>query len=401
MKKLIAIIMSLTLIGAVLTGCSSSNTAVRETVEQESTEPTEGAEEITKEVTEEESKNTANAEVVSTKTITDHAGVEVEIPTQIDRVVVGSFYPLASVLSVYLGSAEKIVGIHPVSMSAAKYGLLGEVFPEILNANTGFINGSEVNVEEVLSLNPDVVLGVDAEQAEILRDAGIPAVTFSAAAWDYDILETYDQWIALIDQIFGQSELSKEISTYSQKVYDNIQEVVCTIPEADKKKILVLFKYDDSTMITSGHNFFGQFWAEEAGGINVAGEITEGSSVQINMEQVYEWDPDVILITNFTGTQPEDLYNNAIGSDDWSTVSAVVNKQVYKMPLGMYRTYTPGADTPVTLQWVAKTIYPELFADVDMNEVTRTYFKDFYDVDLTDEQLEKMFHPAREGANGL
>ena len=119
------------------------------------------------------------------------------------------------------------------------------------------------------------------------------------------------------------------------------------------------------------------------------------------MEQVYEWNPDIIVITNFTGTQPEDLYNNAIGNDDWSTVNAVKNKQVYKMPLGLYRSFTPGADTPVTLQWFAKTVNPELFADTDIEEVTRTYFKDYYGIDLNEEQLNKMYHPAREGADGL
>lgn len=41
-------------------------------------------------------------------------------------------------------------------------------------------------------------------------------------------------------------------------------------------------------------------------------------------------EPDVIILTNFTPTQPEDLYHNAVGGDDWSTVKAVQDKQVYK-----------------------------------------------------------------------
>ena len=95
------------------------------------------------------------------------------------------------------------------------------------------------------------------------------------------------------------------------------------------------------------------------------------------------------------------MYNNAVGNDDWSTVAAVKNKQVYKMPLGLYRTFTPGADTPVTLQWFAKTVYPELFEEVNIEEVTKSYFKEYYNVELTEEQIEKMYNPAREGANGL
>lgn len=400
MKKIVSLVVAAALTFS-LGGCGKKD---NETVTDNS------AEIVTEIQTEEQLESAAqtntdatstDAEEGDTKIIVDHAGVEVEIPTKIDRVVVGNVLPLASVLTVYLGGTDKIVGIHPVSMTAAENGLLGELYPGILEAETGFINDGEYNVEEVLKLNPDIVIGVGAEQAQILRDAGIPAVTVSTSAWEYDVVETYDQWIALFDQIFGESELSARISDYSAEAEAMVQERVSTIPEDERKRVLILFQYDEEAIITSGPNFFGQYWCDATGTINVAEEIKDGSSVQINMEQVYEWNPDIIIITNFTGTQPEDLYNNAIGSDDWSTVNAVKNGQVYKMPLGLYRTYTPGADTPVTLQWFAKTVYPELFEDVDINEVTKQYFKDYYDVDLTDEQLENMYNPPRESADGM
>ena len=113
------------------------------------------------------------------------------------------------------------------------------------------------------------------------------------------------------------------------------------------------------------------------------------------MEQVYKWNPDVIFITNFTQTLPEDLYHNAIGSDDWSTVEAVKKKQVYKLPLGSYRTYTPGIDTPMTLEWMAKTLYPDLFPEFDVKKDVKAYYQDLYGITLTDAQFEAMYHPER------
>ena len=71
-----------------------------------------------------------------TITITDHGDNQVTLPRQIDRIVVTDIYPLPSVITVFLGSADKLVGIHPTSMSAAQSGLLGEIFPEILEADT-------------------------------------------------------------------------------------------------------------------------------------------------------------------------------------------------------------------------------------------------------------------------
>lgn len=348
-----------------------------------------------------ETEAASEQESAETKWIVDHAGAEVEVPTEIDRIVVGNTLPLASILTVYLGGAEKIVGMHPASMGAASSGLLSEIYPEVLEAETDFISGSEVNIEELLKLDPDIVIGVGAEQAQTLRDAGIPAVTLSVSNWGYDVIETYDQWIALFDDIFGESELSQQVSAYSKEAYEEIQERVGQVAEEDKKRVMFLFNYDEETMTTSGKVFFGQSWCDSTGVINVAEEITDVGSISINMEQVYEWNPDIIVITNFTSAQPEDLYNNAIGGDDWSTVSAVQNGQVYKMPLGLYRTYTPGADTPVTLQWFAKTMYPELFEDVNMEEVTKEYFSEYYGVELTDEQVNAMYNPSRDSAGGL
>lgn len=335
-----------------------------------------------------------------TVAITDHAGRQVEVPAQIDRVVVTDILPMASVLTVFLGSADKIVGIHPSSMSAAESGLLGELFPEILEADTSFMAGGDLNVEQLLNLDPDVVL-VNASSTELIsaiENAGLTAVGISPSKWDYDILETYDQWIALLSQMFPESSKSEEISAYSKEVYGLVQERVKDIPEEEKKSILFLYNYDDNQIITSGKHFFGQYWADAIGGRNAAEEVeAENSNAVISMEQVYQWDPDVILITNFTTAQPDDLYNNTIGSNDWSSVKAVTDGQVYKMPLGTYRSYTPSADTPVTFLWMAKTVYPDLFADIDITAEVRDYYEELYGVSLTDEQIDRMYNPSSAG----
>ena len=154
-------------------------------------------------------------------------------------------------------------------------------------------------------------------------------------------------------------------------------------------------------METSGSKFFGQFWADAVGAVNVAEEITTDNQVAANMEQVYKWNPTIIFITNFTAAQPDDLYNNTIGNYDWSAVDAVKNQKVYKMPLGMYRSYTPGADTPVTLLWFAKNTYPELFEDIDMIQETKDYYKEVFGVELTDDQASAIFEPNAEAGSGF
>ena len=240
------------------------------------------------------------------------------------------------------------------------------------------------------------------QEKELCDQAGIPAVAISATKWDYDVIETYDQWISLLSQIFPEQDKAQVVSDYSKEIYNMIQERVSALDDSERTRVLFLFQYSDSAMITSGRHFFGQYWATAAGGINVAQDLdADNSNATISMEQVYEWNPDVIYITNFTPTQPEDIYNNAIGGDDWSTVKAVQNGCVYKLPLGSYRTYTPGTDTPLTLLWMAKTMYPDLFADIDLEQEVKDYYNEIYGVELSDEDVSEMFTPSSAAAEGF
>jgi iron complex transport system substrate-binding protein len=116
---------------------------------------------------------------------------------------------------------------------------------------------------------------------------------------------------------------------------------------------------------------------------------------KINMEQVYEWNPDMIFITNFSPRLAEDLLENKIEGTDWSLVKAVKEGKVYKFPLGMYRWFPPASDTPLVLQWLATKMQPELFKDIDMDKEIKDYYKKYYSVDLTDSDIQKIYSPAR------
>ena len=338
-----------------------------------------------------------------THVVVDHGGNQVTVPNKIERIVVTDIFPIPAVLCVFFNSADKIVGIAPTSASAAKNSLLSQVYPEILNAKSDFMNGNVINVEELMKLNPDVVFYSENnnEQKEVLTKAGFCAIGISANGWHYDCIETLNHWLETLTEVFKYSddvkvltERSNKAQKKSNEIYDMIKKKVSTLKDEEKKRVFFLFQYNDSTMLTSGKNFFGQWWADAVGAINVATELEKDNSVATNLEQVYAWNPDMIFITNFTTALPDDLYNNTIGTYDWSEVKAVKDKEVYKLPLGMYRTYTPGIDTPITLLWFAKTVYPDMFSDVDLIKETRAYYNDIFGIDLTDDQIKSIYNPS-------
>ena len=347
---------------------------------------------------EQNTETAESAENTGTRTVVDDTGVEVEIPEKLDRIVISSILPLPSVYCFFRGSSEGLVGIHPSSMAAAENSYLTTVYPEITELDTSFVENGEINIEQLMKLEPDVVFysAANTDEREMYDNAGIKAIGFSTTLSDYNCIETFANWVDLLGQIFGDSDRAQEVIEYGRSVEAQVLEKTATLSDEEKPKVLVLFNYGDGTITTSGSNFFGEYWIEAAGGINVAAELN--GQPEINMEQIYAWNPDMIFITNFSSVLPEDLYNNTIEGDDWSNVKAVQEGQVYKFPLGMYRWFPPSSDTPLALMWLAKTIQPELFADIDIDQEIKDYYVKYYNVELTDDDLQVIYNPAREAA---
>ena len=195
------------------------------------------------------------------RVITDHAGNEVTLPDEINRIVVTDTLPLPSVLSLYLDSAEKLVGISPVSMSAAKAGLLSELYPEILDADTSFFENSELNIESLLALEPDLVFynAQNKELGESLASAGLTAVAVSVTKWDYNAADTFDAWMDLFSRHFpGGKEKAEAAKEYGEKVEEEIQDKTDELKDEEKKRMyFFLFNYSDTALVTSGKKFLG------------------------------------------------------------------------------------------------------------------------------------------------
>ena len=384
-KQVSACIAAIGIMMAAVTGCSA-NTAESSSVAETT---------VTVSTTTKETQVSAATE---TRTIIDHAGNEVTLPADLDRVVISGLQPLPSVFVQFRGTAEEVVGMHPGSMAAAENSYLVNIYPEIREADTGFVVNGTVNIEELMKLEPDIVYysAANTEEYELYKKAGIPAVGFSTTIADFDCVETYAKWIEQFGEIYGEQETADAIIAEGRQVAEEIKTVTGNLTEEERPDVLILYHYTNGTMTTAGSNFFSEYWLEMAGADNVAAELNAGA--EINMEQVYEWDPDMIFITNFSPYLPEDFYSNSIEGHDWSNVKAVKEGKVYKFPLGMYRWFPPASDTPLVLQWLAKTIQPELFSDLDMDAEIREFYKTHYHVDLTDDDLEKIYHPTREAS---
>ena len=334
-----------------------------------------------------------------TKMIVDELDREVEIPGELDNVVMGAILPYFATWYIATNSTDEISGIHPNSYNAAAFSILKDMSPSILEAKTNFVQNGEVNVEELLALDPDVYFEIANQEKTVqkLEETGITTVALDTATESLSPLDTLNRWLTLTGEITGTTDRPAAIIAEGEKNQAEINDKLATVKEEDKPRVMILQYHTEDEISTAGKGMHGYRWLNATGGIDVATEAGIEGIKAINMEQVYEMNPDIIYITNFTETQPEDLINNTISGQDWSEVKAVQDGKVYKMPLGIYRWYPPSGDAPLMLKWMAQHNHPEVF-DYDMNAEVKDYYQRFYNYELSDEQIEGIFNPSSEAA---
>ncbi len=260
-------------------------------------------------VTEQPSETSDVQTTAEEKVVTDQLGREVTIPGKIERVVTGGILPYFSTWYVATNSTKEIVGMHPNSYNAAKNSILSKISPDVLNAETSYIQNGEVNVEELLKIDPQLYVEISTNEDSInkVTEAGIPVVAVKAIdAAAAEPLATFNSWLTLTSKITGTTDRADRFLQEGKKVQSELDAKLKDIAKEDKPRALILFMHNDKSITVGGSNFFGNQWLNATGAIDVAEKDVQGRK-EVNMEQIYSWNPDIIYITNFTETQPEDL----------------------------------------------------------------------------------------------
>lgn len=361
-------------------GCVFALTACRSTAEQ----PVASVEDTTVESTvlEDESVAMPETEVENDKiVIVDQLGKTIELDGVPERVAT-TIMPFPYIYYAVVGNNDNLVGCNPSSIVAYENSALKYMYPELANADTSFVDTSfVVNVEEVLKLQPEVVFQWNYMDEEIAK---MEAAGIKVVALEYGDVEDLETWIRIIGTMFDKEERAEELITYFHNNVAEVTDKLVTLSQEEWSNVLIL---SDNLKVTG--TGFSKYWLDNSAAINPAGDLS-GEALYVNMEQVYEWNPSIIYIGNFTDLQPSDLMENKLEGQDWSVVDAVQNGQVYKIPIGGYRWDPPGVETPLMVKWLAKIQHPELFADMDMGEEVREFYKDVYNYELTDEILEEI-----------
>jgi iron complex transport system substrate-binding protein len=278
-----------------------------------------------------------------------------------------------------LGGGDKMVAVRPFTKQNK---WVTKIEPEI--KNLPMIKGWAPNNEDILNWNPDLVF-VFPEHLKITKKIDIPSIVAEAST-----MKETKEAISIICKSLGLEDQADEILSYWEEKEEMLQSETSDIE--DKKRVYLTTSADGLTTGTKGSSFDEMI--KKAGGVNVAENATGSSegfrSVKISSEQLLTWDPEVILIDQGTGQTPENFMSNPI----WDGLEAVEKEQVYMVPKGVFWWSRPGAEHILGSQWLAKELYPNEFSDLNMEEITKDFYSDFYGYDLSEEEVSSLLNPS-------
>lgn len=373
-----------------LTACTSNsnkNTAPSSVAETTSVEATTAADKN-------ETDSKADNQLSGTHVVVDHAGNQVEVPNKIERVVIDQIPILSTYMAYFKGSAPHIVGYSGSFKETISETALKNIAPELLESSDTVYAQSDLNIEEIIKLKPDVIFynANNKEHAQILASSGIPSIGFATVGADSpaDPIERYKQWLMLLEDVFGEKGKMDGFIEAGDKIVIDVKNRIENIPQDKRPSSMILFKLIDGVPQVSGKGVFGDYWLQHLGVKNVAEEAK--GFAQVSFEQIYKWNPQILFINGpgLLKLNRQDVIENKVEGIDFSTIQAVKDERVYNTTLGMWNWFTPNPDAPLVLAWLACNTYPEEFSDYPLETVIRDYYKNFYGYEITDEEMEGM-----------
>ena len=329
--------------------------------------------------------------------VTDMVGREVNInPGTYKRVVCIGAGALR--MYCYIGDASALAGVEDIDNTtlaerpamfdsvARPYVLAyGETFNSLPSCGVGGPMAQSAEAEKILACDPDIVISEfeDKDKSDALQEQlGVPVITLSAGSKGVFDEKFYGS-MELLGKVFGKEAKAEALVTYVKDEAAAISARVADIPETEKPSVYICglgnWGTTDHLMTAESYASF-----EVAGvknvvsglGIQGVGPIEEEKFVELG-EQM-----DIIIMDAAAVKNIKPLY--AEDSTMFDTCKAWQNGEVY---LEMaYNAYYTNYEIALLNTWfIAKTVYPEAFADIDMTAKTNEVTKQFLGSELADE----------------
>jgi len=280
-------------------------------------------------------------------------------------------FPQSLGLSYILGLGNNIVGM-PFQRLSLRADDLCDFFkaysPNIADAvDVG--NPGSPNTETILRLKPTLVFSAVHVPASVklnafLSEKGVQVLGLKAG------FGNVDDWLEVVSSTGAKIDRTAKSEAYIRLFRKNIELVRSRIATVEKRpKVLVVNSGDGQPTIRGSRTTFVYDLIEIAGG-RVIEDGDNSQNVSANAEVILKFDPDIII------TDMPDIVEEWSW---WKHLRAVKEKKFFVCPVEDPKMRITGWNqnlfAPLGVLWLAKTIHPDRFADIDLIKEHETFCK--------------------------
>lgn len=338
-------------------------------------------------------------------TIVDAAGRTVEVPDNVNRILLGEGR-LFSAVALLEGDKplSRIVGWQGDlrKLDPQTYAVYRDKFPEIDNIPLiGGTSADSVSSEKVLTLNPDVAIfglsghgpGKNSELVGQLEKAGIPVVFVD---FRNEPLKNTLPSMNILGKALNREQKAQQFAEFYQQQQDRVTNITAKIAEDKKPTVFIDLRagsFEDCCS-TAGNGNLGNF-IDLAGGKNIAKHVLPGPLGSINLEKVIAEDPSIYIVTGAKapGSKEPGVQLGAQSTADAaktslkkiterkgiSSLSAVKDGRDY----AIWHNYYNSPYNVIATQVFAKWFYPEQFSTLDPQKTLEELHSKFLAVEPT------------------
>lgn len=261
----------------------------------------------------------------------------------------------------------------------------GEKFNKLPSCGVGGPNAQTAEAEKILSCNPDIVISEyeDVEKEDALQEQlGVPVITLKAGVNGvFD--DAFKGSMELIGKIFGSEERAEQLTEYIDEQRKQITERTSGIDEKDKPSVYIcgLGNWGTTNHLMTAQNYVS---------FNIANVKNAVTGLAKNGIQAIEEEKfaaigdsiDIMIMDAAAVKNIKPLYKS--NPDMFNTCKAWSKGEVYlEMAYNAY--YTNYEIALINTWYIAKTVYPELFKDIDIKDKTDEVTQAFLGKAMSDE----------------
>lgn len=322
--------------------------------------------------------------------VVDAAGRRVQVPAQCSRIFAAG--PPASIL-VFAAAPDTLLG-WAMELGAGPRAFLPARYADLPVTGRLTGRGGSANLEAVIALRADAVVDYGSVTDtyisladRVQKQTGIPVLLLDGA------FDRIPESLRLVGSLAGTGRGADDLARYARGIVDDVTSRVARVPKEQRPRIY--YGRGPRGLETGLAGSINLEVIDRMGATNVAAELGRGGLVQVSIEQVLGWNPDVILTTdaNFFASVRRDSL--------WRGVKAVKEGRVHLAPSEPFGwiDFPPSVNRLAGLHWLGRILYPEVFDD-DLHQRVREFYARFYHQPPSAIQLEALVATARRAPPG-